>query len=62
MIPNPVNEDKLYIELRYKAYEGALQILKSSFTSVQERKAAINVKEEFETDLRNGNFKSVFVK
>lgn len=61
MNANSVNKNKLY-ELRYKAYEGALQILRSNHMSIQERKAAIFVRDEFEMDLRNGNFKNIFIK
>lgn len=54
--------DELQLELRYKAYIGALRILNSSNTSVAERKAAIQVRDEFESDLRNEKFKLAFDK
>lgn len=45
-----------YFYERFDAYRQAIDILKMNGTLVSERKAAIHIINEFETDLRDGKF------
>ncbi len=49
------------LRLRYEAYREACIILRASYTTVPERRAAIHIRDEFERDVRDGILDGLFV-